>query len=539
VIEHGWEAFPTTGDIVNLVIALCFMAACVVAWLQWPGNRVGLPMTVSTLLWIVHSVPVPPLAPLPFGLARWVLSGLWPAALAHLFLAYPTGRLGRMASRGWVAVAYVESALVRLVLWAENDPAHPSSWFAELVLGAEVAIVIAMAVFWLQLVKWWRGSVAERRAIGIVLAASLLATLLYAIWVPIWDLGLRSAIPWVDTVMQLSIGVVPVAYLVTLLRNRIDRARVADLLVRLNGGAPPDSLPQALAQALHDPSLSIGYWVPEQERYVDHEGRETSLPLEDPHRVVTRVDHGGAHVAVLIHDPALLRSPGLVEAVCAAAAIALENQRLTAELRARLNQLAASRGRLMKAVALERRRLERDLHDGVQQRLLSVAMTLGMAETAESGNRTLIAEAKSAVLTALDELRAVCDGIHPPVLTERGLPGAVREMTAVAPVPTEVTIHLPTPPPPEVETVTYYVVAEALTNIGKHATATRSSVSIGFSDGSLVVEVGDNGCGGADPAAGSGLRGLAERVEAGGGTFAVTSPTGQGTVIRAVLPCAS
>jgi signal transduction histidine kinase len=255
--------------------------------------------------------------------------------------------------------------------------------------------------------------------------------------------------------------------------------------------------------------------------------------------MVTRVDRGESHVAVLIHDPALRHTPSLLSAACAAAALALENEQLAAELQARLNQLATSRSRMAHAAAVERRRLERDLHDGVQQRLLSAAMTLGLAESTTADRRPLVAEAKASVLTALDELRALCNGIHPPVLTERGLPGAVREMTAIAPVPTDLRIDLAEAPPPEIETVTYYVVAEALANIGKHATATRSSVSIGLENGSLVVEVGDDGRGGADPAAGSGLRGLAERVEANGGTLAVTSPPGRGTTLRAVLPCAS
>lgn len=255
---------------------------------------------------------------------------------------------------------------------------------------------------------------------------------------------------------------------------------------------------------------------------------------------MTRVDRGGSRLAVLLHDEALLEQPLLVDAACAAAALALENERLTADLRARLRQLAASRARMLQWGEAERRRIERDLHDGVQQRLLSVAMTLGLAEaTAERARATaLIGEAKSAVLGALDDLRAVSHGIHPPVLTERGLPGAVKELAAVAPLTVECTIDVSGRLPPAVESAAYYIVNEALANVTKHAEASRAWVRLARSNGHLEVEVGDDGRGGADPARGSGLEGLAHRAEANGGQLHLHSHPGHGTVLRVMLPCA-
>lgn len=502
-------------------------------------------MIAAGVLWTIAwlrspmSSPLPPLMPAPLSWACGIAGGIWPALMAHLMLAFPTGRLGRTLPRIVVAAAYLESVLVAAAELSWTDLNHPPGWFAALLLDTSnmVVAVLGLAVLGLLIVMWRRSTVTERRVITFVLGASIAATLLYVLWAQVVKTGL-----WpleIGLAVRLAMGAIPLAYLATLVRNRIDRGGVADLMVRLNGSAVPDNLPQALADALHDPTLVVGLWLPEQQCYADREGREVPLPSADSRRRVTRVDREGTPVAVLIHDPALLHMPELVDAACAAAALALENERLAAELRRRLDQLASSRGRLVHAVAVERRRLERDLHDGVQQRLLSAAMTLGLAEATSTDGRLLVAEAKATVLTALDELRALCDGIHPPVLTERGLPGAVREMTAVASVPTELNIQLPQAPPPEIETVAYYVVAEALTNIGKHATATRSSVSIGLRSGSLVVEVGDDGCGGADPTGGSGLSGLAERVEANGGTLAVISPAGRGTTIRAVLPCVS
>jgi signal transduction histidine kinase len=221
----------------------------------------------------------------------------------------------------------------------------------------------------------------------------------------------------------------------------------------------------------------------------------------------------------------------------------LDNERLTADLRARLRQLAASRTRLLQAAESERRRLERDLHDGVQQRLLSVAMTLGLAEstmtTDPSLGKPLVGEAKEAVLAALDDLRAVCQGVHPPILTERGLVGAVQELTATASVPVELTVDVPGPLQPEIESAAYYVLAESLANITKHARASAASVVASRTNGRLTVAVSDDGVGGADANNGTGLAGMAGRVEAIGGTLRVTSPVGVGTTIVAELPCVS
>ncbi|MFC7585381.1 sensor histidine kinase [Nonomuraea antimicrobica] len=256
---------------------------------------------------------------------------------------------------------------------------------------------------------------------------------------------------------------------------------------------------------------------------------------------MTKVDRDGP-LAVLAHDPALLEDPELIQAACAAASLALENERLTADLRARLRQLADSRAHLVRAAEAERRRLERDLHDGVQQRLLAIPLTLSLAEAALASRPErvgpLIGEARDTALAALDEVRALAQGIHPPILTERGLVGAVCELAAVAPVPVAVSSDVSGDLPAEVETTAYYVVAEALANLAKHAAADRASVSISRASGWLSVEISDNGRGAADPERGSGLRGLTGRVETNGGSLHVHSPPGQGTRIEAMLPCA-
>src|ERR671937_217660 len=286
----------------------------------------------------------------------------------------------------------------------------------------------------------------------------------------------------------------------------------------------------ALARALHDPSLSLAYWLPERSRYVDVDGRPVELPRGGDLRVATIIEREGRPVAALVHDATLHDEPDLVEAVGAAAGLALENERLQADLRARLEDLRASRARIVDAADAERRRLERNLHDGTQQRLVSVSMALGLAESKLGSEpeaaRPIIEEARQALGAALHELREFSQGIHPAILTERGLGPALQELVLLAPI----SIDLALPPnerlPEPIEAAAYYIVAEALANVAKYASADAVSVTVERHDGLARVEIADDGVGGADPAEGSGLRGLSDRVEALGGTLVIESASG-------------
>ena len=217
-----------------------------------------------------------------------------------------------------------------------------------------------------------------------------------------------------------------------------------------------------------------------------------------------------------------------------------EVHRLNDELQARVEELAASRARIVTAGDVERRRLERNLHDGAQQRLVAVSFSLKLAlaklDSDPAGARAIVAEAGDELALALEELRELARGLHPAILTERGLRAAVETLGARAPLPVEIA-EIPDHRLPEpVEAAAYYLIAEALTNVVKyaHASAVRARVTAG--DGNVVVEVSDDGVGGADPTTGSGLRGLADRVEALGGSLEVVSPAGAGTMLRAEIP---
>jgi signal transduction histidine kinase len=220
-----------------------------------------------------------------------------------------------------------------------------------------------------------------------------------------------------------------------------------------------------------------------------------------------------------------------------------EVHRLNAELHARLEELAASRARIVTAGDVERRRLERNLHDGAQQRLVTLALyvrvALGKLDADPAAARAALTEAGDELTLALDELRELARGLHPAVLTDRGLRAAVEMVAGRAPVPVEIADMPDERLPEPVEAAAYYLIAEALTNVAKYARASIVTVRVEATDAAVVVEVSDDGVGGADPAAGSGLRGLADRVEALGGSLAVVSPAGAGTSLRAEIPLQS
>jgi signal transduction histidine kinase len=266
-----------------------------------------------------------------------------------------------------------------------------------------------------------------------------------------------------------------------------------------------------------------------------------AVPLSDDPRRVTVIREDGEPVAALVHDPSLREEQELLDAVSAAAAIAVRTGRLQAQLRATVDELHGSRARVLEAGQRERQRLERDLHDGAQQRLVALSLSLGVLQTrldGDPGSAELLAAARTEIATSLDELRDLAHGLHPAVVTGHGLAVALESLAARAPVPVRLTVDLPgRVKDAAVEVAAYYVVCEALTNIGKHADASSATVDVAERNGTLIIEVTDDGRGGADAERGSGLRGLADRVEALEGRLRVWTPVGGGTLVRAELPC--
>jgi signal transduction histidine kinase len=333
----------------------------------------------------------------------------------------------------------------------------------------------------------------------------------------------------------------PLTFFLGVLRLRARRSKVSQLVVELGGGLRSSSVQQAVANTLGDPGAQVGFWLPHNERYVTVEGRPLEMPAEGSGRVATRLQRDGQPLAVIVHDSSLLEDPGFVEAVGSAARLAVENQRLQAEVRGQLEEVKASRARILAAGDMERRRIERNLHDGAQQRLVSLALALRMAgervgDHPDADLAELLQEAKEDLTAALEELRELSRGLHPAVLSEGGLAAAIETLTERTIVPVVVDVSHERFPE-DVEVTAYFVVSEALTNVAKHSGASRATVKIARSDELVRVEVTDDGVGGADPHSGSGLRGLDDRVAAIDGLLKVDSPPGRGTSITARLPC--
>jgi signal transduction histidine kinase len=527
-------------------ITLPYIFAGMVAWRRRPDSAFGPLMILAGFITQLSMLQWTSL-PLPNTIGQ--LCDLLVAAVwLHIFLAYPTGRLPGRGERVVVAVGYVAALGLQVVILALGgfDDNHLLSVVkrpqaAEAVENVQLLLLSALALIgvgllwrrWRSLPRW-----QQRRPTQIVincfsLSLVMLAALLIAgaFQLPGFEI-LRLATFAVA-------GLAPLAFLAGLLDARLAKAGVGELLVQLRANPAPD-LQALLAQALRDPTLSLVYWLPQYGSWADQDGSAATLPEPDSGRRATIVKQNGEQIAALVYDATLGEEPELVEAVTAAAAIALENGRLEAELRARLLELHGSRTRVVQAQQNERRRLERDLHDGAQQRLVALALELGrLAERANSdpATQTRLERARGEVAESLTELRNIARGLHPAVVSGHGLAVALESLAAATPLEVQLkTDGLPRLPE-QLEVAAYYVVSESLTNTAKHAQATRVTIDVGVIDNTLITEIVDDGIGGADSERGTGLRGLADRVEALNGRLRIWSTVGDGTRVRAEIPC--
>ena len=545
---------PTEPDaVLTLVVGASLIGCGLASWRSRPENRLGPVMVITGFLWFAGQLSE---ASAPwlytFGSA---IQYVWAVGLVYLLLSFPSGRLRGTLDRSLVwatvglfcmqllAMLYGNKAGIRCpgcpdnLLQVVHDNQTAQAWLnlERLAGGIVIATVISVLVR-----RWLRSSPAQRRAVAPVLVAGS-ASLLALVWTVTFDLlgDPLSSLP--ATVWFYTSATVPIAVLYVFVQRRLARGMVAGLVVELGTQSPSGDLRDALARALGDPSLELAYWFPAEKCYVDGDGRPVALPDADSARRATFVERYGQPIAALLHDPVLEHNAELVSSVCAAASLALENERLQAELRARLVELQASRARLVEATDAERRRIERDLHDGTQQRLVSIAMSLGLLESklpGEAAAQPLVRETREALALALAELRELTHGINPPLLTERGLGAALDELCRRAALPTRLDLALDRRLPDQIESAAYFVASEALTNAAKHSHGSEIAVTAADDGSCLTLEVTDDGIGGATTAGGSGLRGLADRIEALGGRLTVSSPPGRGTTLRAEIPCA-
>ena len=479
--------------VADTIVGTALAGVGLVVWAK-RSRAVGLLMIATAVAWFVGDLG---------GAALFLHRG----PLVHLLLSYPRWWPRGRLERAVIIIAYVDALAYPL---ARMDG---------------VTVALAVAVTGTALVGYVRATQRERRARVLAVAATVGVMLV---------LGLGAAARLIGTpadtaalwAFELAVGASAVILFVDVRWSRRDNAAITGLVVDLGEAERTGVLADKLGHALGDPSLVLGYWLPETRSYVDEAGRPVDLPESDPTRALTELVADGQHIGVLVHDAAVLDDPLLVESVVALARMAVTNVRLQAEVRARVGDVEATRRRIVEAADAERRRLESLLQQGAIRRLSQVADVL----TADDPVELRAHLDASQVL-----LREFARGIHPRVLMESGLPAAVAELADACLTPVELQI-LPARLDAAVEATAYFVCSEALANIGKYARAGHARIEVAMSDGEIVIEVTDDGVGGADPARGSGLRGLADRVHALDGTFVVESQPGAGTRLTARIP---
>jgi signal transduction histidine kinase len=549
--DHNPEPGPTIA--IGLLLGWSFIGTGLFAWWRRPASRFGPMMAGVGFLSLLGSATS---ANQPVVFTVGILTcNLFFVLFAHMVLAYPHNHLQRPWHRRLIAAGYVLAVVGPLphLLWGfdpqmcQGCPESPlfisENEDLRVALNAAVSVIGAtftLAVVGILLRRRRDATPPQRRAMAPVLWSGVTLLILLAGALGSDAFGVprvTDVLGWLSLIVFAS---VPWVFLIGLVRTRVAGAgAVSELLLRLGEEPGTGSLRCRLSQALGDDSLQLAFWLEDKGRWVDADGHTVELP-ESGARAWTAVELEGRVVGAIVHDVTLTQEPELLRSVAAAAGLAVENERLQAQLRARVEELRASRDRIVEAGMSERRRLERNLHDGAQQRLVALSLTMRLAQskvrTDPEKAEAMLAGAHEELTLALGELRELARGIHPAVLSDRGLGAALEALAGRAPLPVELGVVPEDRLPEPIEAAAYFVVAEALTNVVKYAHASQATVSVERRNGHAIVEVADDGIGGADPDRGSGLRGLADRVSALDGSMRLDSPAGAGTTLRAEIP---
>jgi signal transduction histidine kinase len=545
----------------DLAVGWIYITTGLIACWRRPGNRVGDLMYIEGLTWFLGNLEgtgVPAL----IGVGRW-LEALNMAVFGHLLLAFPSGRLTTRPGRVITAAAYLAvlgGGLLRAVTF---DPSQPSSAYllcqgcrsnalllvhnqtlatvvddAFLGVGAVITVTVVAVV----LRRWAASPPPYRRAlspamIGLTAGAGFVAWDVVVEFLP-GDFGSLNQ-PF-EAAADVCQALLPIAFLVGLLKTQLRRASALGLAVTVGADAEPSTLQAELVGILGDPSLRLGFWSFETEAYLDPT-HKAMAPSPAPGRRTIAIGPVERPLALLEHDASVEHDPELISAISASTLTMIDLVRLRTEASTSAAEAAAAQARAARAGTDERRRIERDLHDGAQASLMTALMAMrqvGDQVRAGAGSdlSASVAEADRSLRRALDELRSLARGIYPAVLTRSGLAAAVTALAEQCPVAVVVAVTAERFPE-DVEATVYFVVCEALTNAVKHSGAVTVRVAIWREATVVMVEVLDDGGGGADPGNGSGLTGLAQRLSAAGGALTVQSPLGRGTRVHAELPC--
>lgn len=547
----------------DLAVGWSMIAAGLIVCDRRPGHRLGALAIAAGFAWFAGDFTSAD--DLTLSYVATVFHGSFDPLFALVVLAYPTGRIvGRSAkllAGAFIAVqaawSVAKAYALRPIAWWDCPTCLDTvdgfiaatealDMFGRVETAALTAlslgVVALVTVRWLQASGTARARHAPALLAGVVLALGFTgAFILQTIWPDSARTGSGELRVLILAVLRILVAV---ALLIGVLRTDAARGRIADLVTRLDQLPSTAVLRDSLRDALSDRSLEVFRWDADRGLYLDDRGTPAAGGIAVAGRSVLTIGSDGQPAIAIVHDPALQDDPGLVSAAVAAVRLAIENERLQAEVRTQLEAVRASRARLVEAGDTERRRIERDLHDGAQQRLVSLQISLQLLRRrlGSDADPAVLAELEAATgeaTNAVAEVRELARGVHPAVLTEAGLDAALASLAERSVVPVELDSAVNGRLPESVEATAYFVVAEALTNAARYSGAARASVRAAVSEGRLHLEVTDDGRGGADIAAGTGLRGLEDRVAALGGTFGLSSPAGGGTTISVELPCAS
>lgn len=530
----------TTTILFSGAVGGLYLGAGLLARLRRPGNGVGLMMLLVGIGWFAEDLQISP-DPVVHTvglLVRSASSGF----LIPLLLMFPDGllrsRLDRvLAGAGYLtafglmpaSVPFSTSVVQNLLLVHPVDWLRPATETVQFVMsGAVVAVLLA---------RWTTATRPARRVLTPLFAVGLVGGLASALDAMLGTGPSRTHALLID-VAHVTVLLLPLAFLAGVWRVRMGRTAVADLLRRMPL-ASKDQLRDALARALGDTSVQVGFPTPDSTAYVDSRGRTLSAA---PGQQASPLERNGRRVGVLLHDPALREDRYLLEAVVSAVALELDNQRLAAEVRAQLAEVRASRARIVEAGDEQRRRIEHDLHDGAQSKFVTALVTLRLARqrfanqpTPDAGLAELLDRIAALMGEGMDQLRDLAHGIHPAVLSETGLVAALEMFASRSPCPVRVSAAVVPDLPPPLAATAYFVAAEAVTNALKHAHATTIAIDVRHEDGVLHLAVADDGVGGADPDGGTGLLGLRDRVAVFDGEMTVSSTPHQGTIVSVTL----
>jgi signal transduction histidine kinase len=540
-----------------IIVGVAFVAVGALLLVE-PGQRGNGALFAATGVLYAASWVSPPSRGAWAAVAIYFSGALTVLCLGWVLLRYPEQRLSRRYERAFVIVGAAWligwQGLVTITwppLWVDGPQAHGWPWWLPshqlnqvaqrmLEVGA-VALHVGFIV--LMIMRFFRTRGLDRAlywptyvAAGAWAIAAMVNGLLLVGRPYTWYV--YDSPPAYYRLEWLALLAIPVVLLYGVLRRRLARLRVADLVMRVNAAASPDGVQEALSRTLADPGLRVLFWSTDEAGYIDVHGRPAAEQPTDGRLAFPVTNRNGEPVAMVHADASVAHYRELLDAALAASSLSLENAALHASLLARLAEVRESRARLAETAVVERRRIERDLHDGAQQALLALGLTLGRAQAAADAATAsgLLTQARGELTEALQELRDLASGLHPAVLTQLGLGPALEVVAERLPVP--VTLAVPSQRWPEAaETTAYFIACETLANIVKHADAKHVRITVADRTDRLMLKVTDDGRGGAHLELGHGLLGMRDRASAIGGTLTIASPPGQGTALEADLPC--